>query len=165
MTRRGRAVMRDVDGSLNLSMGRMLGNHGLRDCAHAQRAGVFVCLLLLSSLSSTGPTRARAHREGALAARERWQHTRMGVGLGGAKSQCHRHPVGSARREAWGYRASDNPGDSSGAVIGITVIGPNLAKSHWRTGHGQSAQHRDSMGEREGARRGLRRNHDGDAFV
>ena len=55
--------MRDVDGSLSLSVGRMLGNHGLRDCAHAQRAGVFVCLLLLSSLSSTGPTRARAHRE------------------------------------------------------------------------------------------------------
>ena len=102
-------------------------------------------LLLLSSLSSTGPTRARAHREGELAARERWQHTRMGVGLGGAKSQCHRHPVGSARREAWGYRASDNPGDSSGAVIGITVIGPNLAKSHWSR---SESQHRDSMGER-----------------
>ena len=62
VTRRGRAVMRDVDGSLSLSVGRMLGNHGLRDCAHAQRAGVFVCLLLLSSLSSTGPTRARAPR-------------------------------------------------------------------------------------------------------
>ena len=74
VTRRGRAVMWDVDGSLSLSVGRMLGNHGLRDCAHAQRAGVFVCLLLLSSLSSTGPTRARAHREGELAARERWQH-------------------------------------------------------------------------------------------
>ena len=140
--------MRDVDGSLSLSVGRMLGNHGLRDCAHAQRAGVFVCLLIVVQQPQQHRTDARAHREGELAARERWQHTRKGVGLGGAKSQCHRHPVGSARREAWGYRASDNPGDSSGAVIGITVIGPNLAKSHWRTGHGQSAQHRDSMGER-----------------
>lgn len=62
VTRRGRAVMRDVDGSLSLSVGRMLGNHGLRDCAHAQRAGVFVCLLLLSSLSRTEPTRARTAR-------------------------------------------------------------------------------------------------------
>lgn len=48
VTRRGRAVMRDVDGSLSLSVGRMLGNHGLRDCAHAQRAGVFVCLLIVA---------------------------------------------------------------------------------------------------------------------